>query len=96
MQSFFPNAQLQIVGTITNDQNFVQKFVYFVQVKNDANYVESLSWIQGEILANQSLDISQSWMPKKSGTYKIETFVWESIEDPTIMSVPMSALISIE
>lgn len=96
LQSFFPDNPMQIVGTITNDQDFVQRFVYFVQVKNDANYVESLSWIQGEIPANQSLDVSQSWMPENSGTYKIETFVWESINDPAVMSVPMSASIIVE
>ena len=96
LQSFFPDSPIQIVGTITNDQNFAQKFVYFVQVKNDANYVESLSWIQGEILANQRLDVSQSWMPKKTGTYKIETFVWESIDDPAVMSAPISVLIPVE
>ena len=96
LQSFFPDSPIHVIGTITNDQNFAQEFVYFVQVKNDVNYVESLSWIQGEILANQSLDVSQSWIPKKSGTYKIETFVWESIKDPAVMSVPMSVLIPVE
>ena len=96
LQSFLPDSPIQIVGTITNDQNFAQKFVYFVQVKNDVSYVESLSWMQGEIPANQSLDVSQSWVPKKSGTHKIETFVWESINDPAVMSVPMSVLVPVE
>ena len=96
LQSFFPDEPVQIVGTIINNQNFAQKFVYLVQVKNDINYVESISWIQGEITANQSLDVSQSWVPKKSGTYKIETFVWESINDPAVMSVPKSVLIPVE
>jgi len=96
LQSFSPNKQLQIIGTITNDHDFKQNFVYFFQVKNAMNYVESISWIQGELSAEQSLDVSQSWIPKKSGTYKIETFVWNSINDPTVLAPVMSTSITVE
>ncbi|MGI9567551.1 MAG: hypothetical protein ACR2LL_11145 [Nitrosopumilus sp.] len=95
--SFSSDKQIQIVGTITNNQNFAQKFVYFVQVKNNStNFTESVSWMQGEILSKQSMDVSQSWIPKKTGTYQIETFVWESIDDPAVMSTPMSSLITVK
>ena len=40
---------MQIVGTISNEHDFKQKFVYMFQVKNDKNIIESLSWIQGEV-----------------------------------------------
>jgi hypothetical protein len=95
LQSFSQNSQMQIVGTILNEHDFKQKFVYMFQVKNDENIVESLSWIQGEISSQQSLDVSQSWIPKKSGIYKIETFAWSSIDDPTALSPLMSTLINI-
>ncbi len=95
LQSFSANSQMQIVGTISNDHDFNQKFVYMFQVKNDENIVESLSWIQGELSPLQTLDVSQSWIPKKSGIYEIETFVWNSINDPTAMSPLMSTLITI-
>ncbi len=96
LQSFLQNSQIQIVGTILNEHDFNQKFVYMFQVKNDENIIESLSWIRGEISSQQSLDVSQSWIPKKSGVYKIETFVWNSINDPTALSPSMSALINVE
>jgi len=95
LQSFSANSQMQIVGTISNEHDFNQKFVYMFQVKNNENIVESLSWIQGEISPMQNLDVSQSWIPKKSGIYEIETFVWNSINDPTAMSPLMSTLITI-
>ena len=95
VQSFAENSQMQIVGTITNNHDFKQKFVYLFQVKNDQNYVESLSWVQGEISSNQILDVSQSWIPKKSGDYQIETFVWNSINDSTALSPIMSTLITV-
>jgi len=96
LQSFSQNSQIQIVGTVLNEHDFNQKFVYMFQVKNDENIIESLSWIQGEISSQQSLDVSQSWIPKKSGVYTIETFVWNSINDPTALSPSMSALINVE
>ena len=93
LQSFSSNKQLQIIGTVTNDHNFKQNFVYLFQVKNSMNYVESISWIQGELSAKQSLDVSQSWIPKKSGTYQIETFIWNSLNDPIALAPVMSTLI---
>jgi len=94
--SLSPNNQIQMVGTITNDQNFKQKFVYLFQVKNSNDYVESISWIQGELIPKQSLDISQSWIPKKSGIFKIETFVWNSLSNPMILAPVMSTSIVVE
>jgi hypothetical protein len=37
----------------------------------------------GSIQPQQSMDVSQSWIPTQKGNYKIETFVWDSIADPT-------------
>ncbi len=94
--SFSSNNQMQIVGTITNDQNFKQKFVYLFQVKNANDSVESNSWIQGELSPKQSLDVSQSWIPEKSGTYQIETFVWNSLNNPMVLAPIMSTSIVVE
>jgi len=96
LQSFSPDNQFQIVGTISNPNDFDQKFVYLFQVKNNNNFVESISWVQGELSSTQSLDVSQSWIPKKSGIYKIETFVWNSLGDPTVLAPIMSTLITVE
>ena len=95
LQSFSTNSQMQIVGTILNEHDFNQKFVYVFQVKNDKNIIESLSWIQGEISSKQSLDVSQSWSPKNPGIYEIETFVWNSVDNPTALSPFMSTMITI-
>ena len=76
--------------------NFTQKFVYLFQVKNITNSVESISWIQGELSPKQSLDVSQSWIPKKSGIYHIETFVWSSLNDPIALAPVMSTSIIVE
>ena len=90
LTSFSTSDQIQIVGTISNQQNFKQKFVYLFQVKDESNSVVSVSWIQGEISENQKLDVSQSWIPKKTGTYTIETYTWNSL----IHTAPLSPSLS--
>ena len=96
LQSFSPNSQIQLIGTISNEHDFNQKFVYLFQIKNDQNIVESLSWVRGEITPNEFLDISQSWTPKKDGVYEIDTFIWNSFADRMALSPSMSTLINID
>lgn len=96
LESFSSNQQVQIVGSLSNMQEFDQKFVYLFQVKNSQNYVVSLSWIQGQLSSGQNLDVSQSWLPKNSGDYIIETFVWTSLKDPTALSDSITRSISVE
>jgi len=96
LESFSASTQVQIVGRIQNNQEYNQKFVYLFQVKNEDDSVESLSWIQGALTSKQSLDVSQSWIPKKSGMYHVETFVWSSLNDPTPLSDLMSTSITVK
>ena len=96
IQSFTPNNQIQVVGTINNDTIFKQKFVFLIQIKNESNSVVSISWIQGELSSNQKLDVSQSWIPKTSGQYSIETFVWDSLQDPIALSPSLSKMVTIQ
>ncbi len=96
LKSFPANKRIQIVGTITNEQTFNQKFVYLVQIKNHDNSVVSLSWMSGELSGYQNLDVSQSWLPKNSGTFFIETYVWNSLEDQIPLSQFTSTSVTIE
>jgi len=96
LKSFQANNRIQIVGTITNEQTFDQKFVYLVQVKDHNDVIESISWIGGELSGQQNLDVSQSWLPKKSGTFFIETYVWNSLEDQIPLSQFTSTSVTIE
>jgi len=96
LTSFSTNDQIQIVGVILNQQNFKQKFVYLFQVKDETNSVISVSWMQGEISENKNLDISQLWIPKKSGTYTIETYVWNSLVNTSPLSHSLSRSIFVK
>ena len=94
--SFNSGGQIQIVGNVTNPQDFEQKFVYLFQVKNNANSVVHLSWIQSQISPMQTLELSQSWVPTNPGNYIVESFVWNSIENPIVLSHVISTFIVAE
>ena len=94
--SFFPNTQMQIVGTIENQMNSDQDFIYFFQIKNSNGTIISLSWIQGQLSPNQILDISQSWIPEKSDTYFLETYVWNSLNELTPMSPSTFTIMTVD
>ena len=96
LTSYISESQMQIVGTIENQIIFDQEFIYFFQIKNSANSVISLSWIQVKLSPNQILDISQSWIPTKSGNYILETYVWNSLNDLIPLSPPISTMIIVD
>jgi len=94
--SIHANKQIQIVGSITNEQNFDQQFIYLIQVKDHNNSVASISWIAGELSGAQNLDVSQSWIPKKSGTFFIESFVWTSLKNQIPLSKSTTTSVIVE
>ncbi|MBT5278468.1 MAG: hypothetical protein HOL73_01845 [Nitrosopumilus sp.] len=94
--SLLSETQIQIVGTIENQINYDQEFIYFFQIKNSDNSVISLSWIEGKLSPNQILDISQSWIPKTSGNYVLETYVWNSLNELIPLSPPNTTIITID
>ena len=91
--SFLSSIQMQIVGSIENQINYDQEFIYFFQIKTSDDIVTSISWIQGNLSSNQILDISRSWIPEKPDTYILETYVWNSLTESIPMSPPTSTII---
>jgi hypothetical protein len=89
------NIQIQIVGSIENQIKYDQEFIYFFQIKTSDGIVTSLSWIQGKLSSNQILDISRSWIPEKSDTYILETYVWNSLTESIPLSPSTSTIITV-
>ena len=75
------NQQVQISADIKNNQEKSQKFVYVVQVKNQAGIVISLGWISGSLNPGQTFSPALSWTPKVSDAYTAEIFVWDVSEE---------------
>ena len=90
------DTPFQMVGSVTNpDIVASQPFAYIFQVKASDGTIEFLSWFQSKVPPEQRIDVSQSWIPKTSGTYTIETFVWKSLDNFLPLSEPDSVLVTV-
>ncbi len=87
--------QIMITADVTNSQNIQQPFVYLTQVKNTDNTVISLSWLTGSLSPRQSFSPAQSWTSAETGLYKIEVFVWKSIDNPEALSAPLLMTVNV-
>ena len=96
VQEIRAESSFQIVGTVHNNQNFEQPFVYIIQIKNQEDITMEISWIQGELSANQTLQVSQSWMPDSAGEYKVETYVWHSLADTLPLAPNLSMTVPVQ
>lgn len=86
IRTLIVGEQIMITADVTNSQNTQQPFVYLTQVKNADNVVVSLSWLTGSLSPRQSFSPAQSWTSTETGLYKIEVFVWKSIDNPEALS----------
>lgn len=84
------DQQIRLVSDLENQMDKIQPFAYLVQIQNNQNQVESLSWLTGNLTASQKINLSVSWIPIKEGKYFATVFVWESIDNPTALSPPIS------
>lgn len=87
--------QVQIVADVLNNQDRTQVFAYLVQVQDENGVTVSLAWITGSLEGDQSLSPSSSWIPDSAGTYSATAFVWESVDNPTALSPPVSTTITV-
>lgn len=77
--SFHTGQQIGIESTLTNNGKSEQKFAYMVQVLGSNGETEYFESTSASMLPNQSFTTSQVWIPKNTGQYTIEVFVWNSL-----------------
>ena len=87
--------QVMIVADLSNGQDRDQKFAYIVQIHNENNIVVSLSWLTGKLSPYQTFSPAQSWIPTEAGTYTVQIFVWESVDNPTPLSRPLLLMVNV-
>lgn len=84
------DKQIHITADLLNNQDADQVFTYLVQVQDSDSTTVSLSWISGVLPDVSSFSPAVSWVPHDAGTYTVTVFVWDSIENPTILSPSIS------
>ena len=82
--------QVLFSAELTGQVQSEHDFAYLVQVQDDEGRTVSLSWLSGIILPDQTITSNQSWIPDLPGSYLVTVFVWESINNPTALSPPLS------
>jgi hypothetical protein len=89
------DQQVQITSDLANGQDRDQSFAYLVQVQDSNGVTVSLAWITGSLTAGQSFSPALSWIPDASGSYTATAFVWESVDNPTALSPPVSTSVTV-
>ncbi len=84
------DQQIMLVSDLQSNMDETLPFVYLVQIKNEQNKVESLSWITGNLTSSQTLTLGVTWIPFSEGWYTATAFVWEAIDNPTAHSPPVT------
>ena len=84
------DQQVQIEAELSNGQDREQTFAYLVQIQNSEGVTVKLDWITGQLNAGQNFTPAVSWIPEGFGTYTATVFVWESVDNPTALSPPIT------
>jgi len=95
LDSVSVDQQVQISADLANGQDREQAFAYLVQIQDGNGVTVSLAWITGSLSAGQSFSPALSWIPTEAGTYSATAFVWESVDNPTALSPPVSTTITV-
>jgi hypothetical protein len=89
------DQQVQITADLSNGQDREQAFAYLVQIQDSNGVTVSLAWITGSLSSGQSFSPALSWIPTEAGTYTATAFVWESVDNPTALSPPVTTTITV-
>lgn len=73
------NQQVLVSAKITNAQEKNQDFIYIVQIKDNTGSVIKMGWITGTLTKFQSFLPAVSWFPAKQGTFTVEIYVWDGL-----------------
>ncbi|AJM91244.1 hypothetical protein [Nitrosopumilus piranensis] len=95
LDSVSVDQQVQISADLANGQDREQSFAYLVQIQDANGVTVSLAWITGSLSSGQSFSPALSWIPTASGTYTATAFVWESVDNPTALSPPVSTTVNV-
>jgi len=89
------DQQVQLTADLINGQDREQAFAYLLQVQDSDGVTVKLDWITGSLTSGQSFSPAVSWTPSEAGAYTATVFVWESVDNPTALSPPVSITVNV-
>lgn len=75
------DQQLNLQTSLQNVSGKDTDWAYIVQIADANGAIVDLNYATGSLVSNQTLTAALSWTPHISGTYKIETFIWDNLRD---------------
>lgn len=79
ISSFSVGQEIGIQSVLANHGTDNQKFSYIVQVMDQDGVNDFFGATSASMLGNQSFTATQVWIPKATGTYTVQVFVWDSL-----------------
>ncbi|MBA4719126.1 MAG: hypothetical protein HRO68_08560 [Nitrosopumilus sp.] len=95
LDSVSVDQQVQFTADLANGQDREQVFAYLLQVQDSDGVTVKLDWITGSLSSGQSFSPAVSWTPSGAGAYTATVFVWESVDNPTALSPPVSITVNV-
>lgn len=77
---------VMVVSEVKNNAEKDQHVFYIVKIRDDLGTTVFLNWSGGTLKTNETAKFSVTWMPELEGKYRLETFVWDDIRNPTPLS----------
>ncbi len=99
ISSLHDGQQIGIESTITNNGASDQKLTYLVQVMDSnggTDFLEGSSLLGNGLPHGQSVTESQVWIPKHSGQYNVEVFVWSSLSSAVPLTDVLHTTITVD
>ena len=79
--------KVNISAMLVNQQQKLQAFVLLAEIKDESGITIQNPTITGALVNNEHVILQLPWSPQHPGNYFINLFVWESIENPTALSM---------
>ncbi len=99
LSSFQVGQEIGIASTLTNHGASDEKLTYLVQVMDSnggTDFLQGSSLLGNGLPSNQTITESQVWIPKTSGQYTVEVFVWSSLTSAVPLTDVLHTTITVE
>lgn len=90
LDKIYVDQKFIITRDVANGADEIQPYVYIVQIKNDIGQVIDLKVFAGMLSSGQSYSTSIQFTITELGYYTVNTFVWESFDNPFALTSSVS------
>ena len=83
-------------SVISNHSEGQKRFTYLVSIFDQNNQVITREGLSADIGPNQEFTVAQSWMPKESGTYNVQTVLLNGYLISSPLTDPINTQVTVK